>query len=448
MKKLLVLDIPGLSKRQLDQIKPPNILKIFEKGFQTVIKPSFPAVTCSVQASITSGCYPSEHGIISNGFFDVNLKQVFFWEQPAGLVAKPRIWDLLKKSNPSLKTAVLFWQNSLFINSDIVISPKPIHLESGLVMWCYSKPVNFYENLKEQLGHFDLSWYWGPFVSIQSSIWIIEAAKYTIKTQQPDLLLVYLPHLDYSGQKNGPQSEEFRKAVLDLDKEIGELLSFLESNNQNDYEIMIISEYSFNNVKNSISPNIILRKEGLLATRSISGKEYIDFEFSKAFAMVDHQIAHIFTKPEYEKRVSKIFDHYQGISEVLDKYSQKTKNIYNPKSGNLILCAEKDSWFNYYWWEEVNKAPEFIFNVDIHRKPGYDPLELFLDPQTKRISQDTSLIKGSHGIIESQNPEELPIFGMSLEAKKSENLIKINQVAPTISKFFHIDSNLAGTSLI
>ena len=448
MKKLLVLDIIGLSKKQLDTIKPPNILQIFENGFQTVMLPTFPAVTCSVQASITSGYTPAEHGIISNGFYDHNSKQVFFWEQSSNLVTKPRIWDILKKVNPNLKTAVLFWQNSLFINSDIVITPKPIHQDNGIVMWCYSKPVNYYENIVEDIGDFDLQWYWGPLVSIKSSLWILEATKYTIKNHSPNLVLVYLPHLDYAAQKNGPESEEFKKALLELDTIIGDISSFLSSYKNDEYEIMIISEYSFNNVKNSISPNKILREEGLLSIRNISGKEYIDFEYSKAFAMVDHQIAHIFTKPAYENQIENIFNHQTEISEILNKDSQKELKINNPKSGNLILCSKEDSWFNYYWWDDSNKAPEFTFNVDIHRKPGYDPLELFFDPQTKKISQNTSLIKGSHGLINKNQVDELPVFGMTLKQNELKVPINAVQIAQTISKFFNINTNLPGKSII
>ena len=298
MKKLIVLDIVGLSKQELDKAKPTNILQILGSGFQAVLKPSFPAVTCSAQASILSGFFPSEHGIVANGYYDKNLLQVSFWEQSSHLVEKPRIWDILKKSNSGIKTAVLFWQNSLFINSDIVLTPKPIHLDKEMVMWCYSKPPNFYENLVKKLGSFDLKWYWGPFVSLKSSQWIINAAKYTIQNEKPHLLFVYLPHLDYAAQKNGPESQQYKKSIAELDDLIGEFLRFLDSQFKDEYEIIILSEYNFNTVKHSISPNQILKNEGFLKTRKISGKEYLDFEYSKAFAMVDHQIAHVFTKSE------------------------------------------------------------------------------------------------------------------------------------------------------
>ena len=441
MKKLIVLDVIGLTRSDFQKNNLKNLLQIFENGILSSMLPSFPAVTCSIQASLTTGFYPSEHGIVSNGLYDRETKIVSFWEQSDALVKKPRIWSTIKKLNSNFKTAVLFWQNSLYTNSDIVITPKPIHLENKIVMWCYSKPVNLYEELVEEFGEFDLKQYWGPFVSIKSSEWIIKSAEHTLEKYKPDLIFVYIPHLDYAAQKFGPDSNEFKHSLKELDDLIGKFLVFLSSNFQkNEYEIILHSEYGFNNVNQSISPNTILRDKGLLSTRKISGSEYIDFEHSKAFAMVDHQIAHIFTKLGYENDVKQCFHHNDGIDEILDKQAQEKMQINHHNSGELILCAKQNSWFNYYWWKEEKFAPPFSFNVDIHRKPGYDPLELFIDPKTKRISHDTSLIKGSHGIFDKDNLDKLPIFGTSFEPNLKNNPINIIQVAPTIQGFFEHNS--------
>lgn len=432
MKKLIVLDIVGLSKKQYDQIKPQNISKILEHGSVSSFKPSFPAVTCSVQASIFSGTYPSEHGIISNGYYDQILKHVSFWEQSSNLVNSPRIWDILKKKLPDYKSGLLFLQNSLYANSDVVITPKPIHLDDKMIMWCYSKPENFYEKISESIGNFDLKSYWGPFSSIQSSNWIINSAKKTIETHKPDLLIVYLPHLDYTSQKFGPDSDEFKESVIELDNLLGDFSLFLNQEFNDEYEIIILSEYTFNSVSKSISPNLILRQHGLLSTRRIEGKDYIDYEFSKAFAMVDHQIAHIYINPGYEDEVYQILKN-KNLGIILDSKLQKELNINHPKSGNLILCANVDSWFNYYWWDDVKYAPDFTFSVDIHRKPGYDPLELFFDFKTKQISHDTSLIKGSHGLIPTD--DNLPLIGTSFNSNL-DKIISAIDIKQLIENFF------------
>jgi len=388
-------------------------------------------------------------GIISNGFYDRATKQVSFWEQSESLVGKPRIWDILKKLKPELKIAVLFFQNSLYINSDIIITPKPIHLENQLVMWCYSKPISYYEEIVETLGEFDLRSYWGPFASIKSSQWIASAAQYTIEKQRPDLILVYLPHLDYAAQKNGPQSEEFRQSMIEVDQIVGELMSFLESKNLTEqYEIILTSEYNFNQVNHSLSPNIILRENDLLATRKIGGKEYVDYEYSKAFAMTDHQVAHVFVKNGYEEKVASVFKHEEGVAEILEKKQQEKMNIKHPKSGELILCAENNFWFNYYWWNDTKYAPSFTFNVDIHRKPGFDPLELFLDPKTKTISHDTNLVKGSHGLVETGDIGSLPLFASSVKPIQGTDVIDVTQIAPTISKFFGVHYDFPNKSIL
>jgi len=437
MKKIILLNIVGLTKGQFEKIKPKNLWNKFETNF-TSFRPCFPAVTCSVQTSILSGVYPSEHGIIANGYFDSQKNQVSFWEQFAGLVEKPRIWDILKKENPSISTAILFWQNSMYANSDVIITPKPIHLDHKMIMWCYSKPVGFYEKVSEELGEFNLKSYWGPFVSIESSQWIIESAKKTIQKQSPELVLVYLPHLDYAAQKFGPESPEFTTSLLDLDDLIGKFFSFLENYKPDEYEIILVSEYGFNKVNNSISPNRILRDNNLLSVRKISGKEYIDFELSKAFAMVDHQIAHVYIKPGFKDDVTRVFSS-NDVGTILDDKLKTIHHIDNAKSGDIILCAKKNSWFNYYWWTDASSAPEFTFTVDIHRKPGYDPLELFIDPKSKTISHDTSLIKGSHGIID-ENENNHPLLASTIPFQSKSN-IDVTFIAPSILKFFNVSYN-------
>ena len=438
MKKLIVLDIVGLSKKQFEKLKPKNISKILENGSYGSFEPSFPAVTCSVQASIFSGTYPSEHGIISNGYYDDLFKKISFWEQPTNLVKKPRIWDLLKKNEPHFFTALLFLQNSLYANSNVVLTPKPLHLENKMVMWCYSKPENFYEKITESLGTFDLKSYWGPFSSLKSSDWIINSAKITIQKHSPDLLVTYLPHLDYTSQKFGPNSDEFKKSVDELDALIGDFLLFLNQEFPNTYEIMILSEYNFNEVNNSVSPNLLLRQHGLLSTRRIEEKDYIDYEFSKAFALVDHQIAHLYIKPGYLDQVKSIFNN-ESVGSILDNNLQKEFKINHPRSGDLILCSNTDSWFNYYWWDDIKHAPDFTFNVDIHRKPGYDPLELFIDFQSKTISHDTSLIKGSHGLI-SKDPMNSPLIGTSFESNIHDK-IPVVEIKNKIQNFFKENEN-------
>ena len=393
----ILLDVVGLEQKHLDSGLLPNIAKITENGEAAKLEPTFPAVTSTVQASILSGKYPREHGIIANGLYDRNTYSVSFWEQSSSLVQAQRVWDTIKYKN-SKKTAVLFWQNTMYANSDIVVTPRPIHLDDKMVMWCYSKPVGYYEKLKEKLGEFNLASYWGPLASSKSSEWIANAAEYTLESERPNFLFVYVPHADYSAQRFGKQAVQVRDDLKKADEIVGKLAQkATDLGIRDEMQFVIISEYAFNDVNGAVPLNLVLRDAGLLSIRTIQEKEYLDFEYSKAFAMVDHQVAHIYIKDGYEGETRKTLETTSGVDRILDGAGKRELGIDHERSGELIAISARDKWFSYYWWHDESRAPDFARKVDIHRKPGYDPVELFIDQKTKSIPLEASLVKGSHG---------------------------------------------------
>jgi predicted AlkP superfamily pyrophosphatase or phosphodiesterase len=410
----ILVDVVGLEQEHLDSGLLPNIARVIENGEVAKLEPTFPAVTCSVQASILSGKYPREHGIIANGLYDRSTYSVSFWEQPNSLVQAQRVWDTIKQKNGT-KTAVLFWQNTLYANSDVVVTPRPIHLDDKMVMWCYSKPLGYYEKLKEKLGEFNLASYWGPLASPKSSEWIANAAEYTLENERPNFLFVYIPHVDYSAQRFGKRAMQVRDDLKKADEIVGKLVQKSSDLGIRDQtQFVILSEYAFNDVNGAVPLNIILRDAGLLSVRTIQENEYLDFEYSKAFAMVDHQVAHIYVKEGYENNAKKALETSSGVHRILDSSDKKDLAIDHERSGELIAISAKDKWFSYYWWYDESKAPDFARRVDIHRKPGYDPVELFIDPKTKSIPLDTSLVKGSHGRpIDLQTGEGLAFYASS-----------------------------------
>jgi predicted AlkP superfamily pyrophosphatase or phosphodiesterase len=394
----IMLDVVGLEVKHLDSGLLPNIAKISENGEAAKLEPTFPAVTSTVQASILSGKYPREHGIISNGLYDRSTYNVSFWEQSSSLVQTQRVWDTVKQEKNSKKTAVLFWQNTMYANSDIVVTPRPIHLDDKMVMWCYSKPVGYYEKLKEKFGEFNLASYWGPFASPKSSEWIANAAEYTLESERPNFLFVYIPHADYSAQRFGKTTVQVRDDLKKADEIVGRLVQKVSDLGiRDETQFIIISEYAFNDVKAAVPLNLVLRDAGLLSIRTIHEKEYLDFEYSKAFAMVDHQVAHVYIKNGYERETRKALENTEGVEKILDSSGKKDLAIDHERSGELIAVSARDRWFSYYWWYDENRAPDFAGKVDIHRKPGYDPVELFIDQKTKSIPLDARLVKGSHG---------------------------------------------------
>jgi predicted AlkP superfamily pyrophosphatase or phosphodiesterase len=403
----ILLDVVGLEQKHLDSGLLPNISKISENGEAAKLEPTFPAVTSSVQASILSGKYPREHGIIANGLYDRSTYSVSFWEQSSSLVQAQRAWDLIKNKNNNKKTAVLFWQNTMYANSDVVVTPRPIHLDDKMIMWCYSKPVGYYEKLKEKLGEFNLASYWGPLASSKSSEWIANAAEYTLESERPNLLFVYIPHADYSAQRFGKGAVQVRDDLKKADEIVGRIVEkSTDLGIRDNTQFTIISEYAFNDVSDAIPLNLVLRDAGLLSIRTIQEKEYLDFEYSKAFAMVDHQVAHVYIKNGYERETKKALENTSGVDRILDGRDKKELGIDHERSGELIAVSARDRWFSYYWWNDESRAPDFARKVDIHRKPGYDPVELFIDQKTKSIPLDASLVKGSHGRPRDPQTEE------------------------------------------
>ena len=443
-KRIIVLSVVGLEEKHLESGLLPNISKLIENGEYSKLSPVFPSVTSTVQTSLLTGKYPSEHGIIANGLYDRTNYNVSFWEQYSSLVESPRVFDVKKQNthtNTNLKSAILFWQNSLYSNADIICTPKPIHLEKEMIMWCYSKPIGFYESMVEKIGKFDLMSYWGPFASSKSSEWITNATIYTIERERPDILFTYLPHVDYSAQRYGKDSIQVKDDIIKADEYVGQIINHCkESNLLDETKFIIFSEYGFNNVNNSVSLNKILREHDLLKTREINEKEYLDLENSDAFAMVDHQIAHVYVKDKALHKTKKILEETNGVEKVLTKEDQGQYHIDNQRSGELIAIANTDTWFNYYWWFNDEKAPSFTREVDIHRKPGFDPVELFIDMKSRSIPLNPKLVKGSHG--RPPNPDTGEGLSLYLSNTKSDinrdkdnNILNVVNLGEYLMKF-------------
>ena len=388
----MVLSVAGLSW-SLSQSEAASAIRSL--GGRHPMMPSFPAVTCSVQATLTTGAEPTRHGIIANGLFDRDYRRVGFWEQSGGLVQAPKIWEIAKQRNPEFVSAVLFWQNSIGASADVVITPAPIHrAHGGMISSCYARPAGLYEDLAGKLGPFDLMSYWGPMASIKSSRWIASAAKEVFQRFSPNLLLVYLPQLDYPLQKHGPGSPALREDIRQIDELVAEIKDWAEAG---DAELVLLSEYGMTEVSGAVMPNRVLREAGLLEVREVEGMEFLDLHASRAFAMTDHQVAHIYARPEAVGAARDALAAADGVETVLGPEEKAEAGVDHPRAGELVAVSRPDRWFAYYWWHDADRAPDFARTVDIHRKPGYDPCELFVDPATRSISMDTSLVKGSHG---------------------------------------------------
>jgi len=399
MRRTLVINCAALAPASIaDPSLTPNLSHMASEGCALGLQPSLPAVTCSVQATLLTGRAPADHGIVANGFYLADLGEVRFWEQSARLLGAPHAWTRLPRRP---RVAMLFWQNALHADVDCMITPKPMHTESGLLADCYSRPADLYGRLREALGEFPLHRYWGPMAGIESSEWIAAATEHVWRELRPDLCLTYLPHLDYNTQRLGPDPAGLAGDLRALDALAGRLA---ETARADGADVIVLSEYSLSPVSRPVALNRVLRDAGLLALRDLGGREYLDCGACRAFAVADHQVAHVYLpavadaeRDTMARRVAAILQATDGVDEVLDADAQAARGIRHARSGDLVCIAKPDAWFTYYWWLDDAKAPDFARTVDIHRKPGYDPVELFADAATRSIPLDASLVRGSHG---------------------------------------------------
>ena len=393
-KKLVVVQVAALGRRLVEANGFGEWRGLTFKLLESV----FPAVTCTAQASFRTASLPSEHGMVGNGFFFRDLMRPLFWEQSTRLVTGPRIWNSF--SSKGGRTAMLFWQQSMGESVDMIVSPAPIHRHhGGMIQSCYSKPRELCGKMREAAGRdFNLMHYWGPLASVKSSDWIADATVALLGDADtaPDLCLTYLPGLDYDLQRHGPDSPKARAALEVVFDELERILAAAASSG---HEVVIFGDYAIGRCgRGAVLPNVALREAGLFACREINGAAYPDFHLGDAFAVVDHEVAHIYVNtPGSEQRVAELIGGLEGVEKVMGAREQAEIGIAHERSGDLVAVASDGYWFAYPWWRREGEAPEYARHVDIHNKPGYDPCELFFGWPPGTVSRNTGKIKGSHG---------------------------------------------------
>lgn len=404
-RKLLIVQIAGLDADFVQREKRAGAFR-----FQR-IEAGFPAMTCPAQATFRTASQPHAHGMVANGVFARDLRKILFWEQAASLVEGGRIWEKFRASGRSV--GMMFWQQSLGEALDLVLSPAPIHKHSGgMIQELYGHPMSLPARLAHELKRpFNLMHYWGPLASRKSSDWIVDATCAVMRMPDiaPDLLFSYIPHLDYDLQRRGPKSRRARRALAVVLDYIGRLQTEAAVNG---YETLFFGDYAIEPATGGvIFPNRRLREAGLLETRPVKKMSYADFFASRAFAMADHQIAHVFTSDEKAAADAKAaLLGLPGVETVLDREAQSRHGANHARGGDLLLIAQPGAWFAYPWWSERAEAPDFASHVDIHNKPGYDPCELFFGWPPPGVSQNPQRIRGTHG-----RPGESVAWTSSLE---------------------------------
>lgn len=449
MQRTAVIDVVGLTADLIGE-HTPFITSWLSAGATLLpIAPALPALTTAAQTTYVTGKHPSEHGIVANGWYSRPDSEIKFWKQSNALVDAPKVWDeaRLRDASATFTVAKSFWWYNMYSSADYSCTPRPMYPADGRKLPdVYTQPPELRDVLQEKLGQFPLFNFWGPKTDIASSLWIADSAKYIEEQYSPTLHLVYLPHLDYCLQKIGPTADLIVEDLKEIDAVVEGLVTHFE---ERGIDVMLLSEYGISPVNTPIHINRALREAGLITVRNELGRELLDAGACNAFAVADHQIAHVYVKdPSEYDRVLEIVKGLHGVDLVLDDAGKKEHHIDHERAGDIVCVANSDAWFTYYYWLDDEKAPDFARCVDIHRKPGFDPVELFVDPDITfpmvkaawRLTQkglgfrylmdliplDATLVQGSHGHLTKD-----PSKGAMFATKRTEIVAGRKQLQPT-----------------
>lgn len=431
MKSTLVILVVGLSPALVGP-HTPNLQRLATQGGQRPLTTVLPAVTCTAQSTLLTGLPPSGHGAVANGWYFRDLSEVWLWRQSNRLIGGEKVWDAGRTRDPAFTCANMFWWYNMYTTADWGATPRPMYPADGRkIPDHYAYPLDLRDELTGRFGMFPLFKFWGPATDISSSEWIGRATCHVMRTRDPTLTLCYLPHLDYNLQRLGPDLSHPRlqQDLREVDAVCGELI---EAAQQSGRDIVVVSEYGITPVRDAVHINRVLRRAGLIQIKTELGSEQLDPGLSAAFALADHQLAHVYVNDlDRVAEVKSLLEAEDGIEAVFDAEGKRAAGLDHPRSGELVAIAAPDRWFSYYFWLDDDKAPDFARTVDIHRKPGYDPVELFLDPAltlpmlsvVKHVAKvklgirslmkvvslsRTDLVRGSHGRL-AEDEEHGPL---------------------------------------
>ncbi len=450
MHPTLLLNVVGLTPALVGD-DTPHLQALARNGSMAPIRAITPAVTCSAQATYLTGTLPRDHGVVGNGWYFRDLAQVMFWKQSHALMHGERVWDRARARDPQCTVANMFWWFNMYSSVDWSVTPRPIYPADGRkILDVYSHPATLRDRLVAELGPFPFFSFWGPKSDIKSSEWIAESSILVDRWHSPTLLLTYLPHLDYNVQRLGPNDPKVRDDVRAVDRVCGRLIDHCRATGR---RVLVVSEYGLTEVTGAIHINRVLREAGWLSVRDEIGTDALDAGASEAFAVADHQVAHVHVRdPRKIEDVRTLLQSVPGIESVLDRREQAAVGIDHARAGELVAISAANRWFTYYFWLDDQRAPDYARTVDIHRKPGYDPVELFVDPAISLpavkvaytlakkmlgfrylmsvIPLDASLVRGSHG-RPTDRLEDGPVL-ISSERGRDDGPIEATEVRDVI----------------
>lgn len=426
------MNVVGLTPRLLSLA--PRLSALAKAGWQAPLTDVVPAVTCSAQATLLTGQSVERHGVVGNGWLFRETNEIRFWQQSNRLIQAEPLYVTARRRaqerGKPFRCAKLFWWFNQGAAVDLSLTPKPHYgLDGSKVFGITGTPDDLSVRLERKLGPFPFMTFWGPMAGLPCTDWIARASASVLTSERPDLTLVYLPHLDYDPQRFGPQGSDMPRLVKELDDACAPLLDAAVASGT---KVWVVSEYGHCQVTTPVYPNRLLREKGFLKVRLGPFGEQLEPYASRAFAVCDHQVAHVYiSDPGDVPRVRDLLAGLPGVDRIFVGEQRAEIELNHPRAGELVLLSKPDAWFAYPFWLDDRLAPDYARAVAIHHKPGYDPCELFLDPKIwfpklkivgklirKKlgfrmmmdvIPLDGTLVKGSHG-LPSSDPRDGPLI--------------------------------------
>ncbi|MCS7168720.1 MAG: alkaline phosphatase family protein [Gemmatales bacterium] len=430
--RVIVVLCVGMTKRLLPLA--PTMAKLAQQGWSRSFVEILPAVTCTAQATLLTGRLPAEHGIVANGWLYRDTMEVRFWQQSNRLIQCEPLYVTAKRRAQrrgwDFRCAKLFWWFNQGADVAYSITPKPYYGADGnKIFGITGRPADLPLSAEAKLGRFPFETFWGPLAGYPCTEWIARCTSWILEQYRPDLTLVYLPHLDYDLLRYGPGRTNLAKLVAEIDQAFRIIW---DTAMQEGAQVVVVSEYGHLDVSRPIYINRYLREQGYLVVRPGPFGEQLETFESQAFAVCDHQICHIYVReahliPRIRDQVATL----PGIAKTYIGEEREEIGLCHERSGEIIALSQPDAWFAYPFWLDNRCAPDYARTVDIHRKPGFDPCELFFDPQLwwprgrmiwrfiqKKLGfrvlldivpLDATIVGGSHGLV-AQDPLDRPIF--------------------------------------
>jgi len=432
MQPIILINAVGLTPRLLEHA--PRLKALAKSGWSADMPEIHPAVTCSAQATLLTGVLPNRHGVVANGWLFRDTNEVRFWQQCNRLIEAEPIYAAAarraKQRGIPFTSAKLFWWFNQGAAVDFSVTPKPHYAVNGdKAFGIAGTPPALAVELEKKLGRFPFPAFWGPMAGKKSTQWIAAAAGLVVAERKPSVTLVYLPHLDYEPQRHGPSGCDMPRLVKELDNAC---LPILDAARSIGASVWVVSEYGHCDVSVPVYPNRVMRNAGLLEVRPGPFGEQLDLYSSRAFAVCDHQIAHIYVRDADDvPRVRDLLAIVPGVGGALIGDERAELALDHPRSGEIVVLSNPNAWFAYPFWLNDALAPDYARAVAIHHKPGFDPCELFFDPKLRApklyvarrllekklgfrmsldvVPLDASIVRGSHGLA-ATDPRDRPIL--------------------------------------